>query len=247
MPAPPLSNTLDGGTNGADITAANSGGTSGDAFDLAATAGTTTLTYDNTVALGALSAALTFGATPGSTYRGWGGLGSITGAVFYRVYMNATANPTATIWPFRLMDGAGVRTCEIALLTAGTFRLYNSAGASTGATTSVSMSLTGWFRVEWMFHPAGAADNQFKLRLYNDPDAAVGDFYGTEVVATGASATFGANQNQFRWGVNSGAAGGANQVIRFDNFAVSTTDWIGPVGGASGATHEKTGTGLIGP
>lgn len=237
MPAPPLENTLEGGSDGTDITQANSGAASGDAFDIVATAGTTTMNYDNSVAHdGSFSMEVATGATPGNAYRGWTNLGDLTGAVYFRFYLRVPSAPVASQWIARFHDGAGSRSADFLYNTSGFLRAGNAAGTSL-TVGDVVVSTSSWVRIEIRLVSSTTA-GEFWWKLWNSPEAT-----GTpddEVNLTGL--VLGPNTDDVRFGAISGTSGNTNYTYRFDDLAVSTVDWIGPTQGAISDATEKLRT-----
>jgi len=222
MPAPPLANNYEGGTNGTAVSAANSGGASGNAFT---SVDGTLADYHAAIARGSLSVRIAQTATPASSRMYWASLGNIAGSnVYFRAYLYVPANPATNLNWFEWRTSTPTRSAAVFIRTGGTLRITDDALASLVETTS-TIALNQWIRVEFRILPSTTA-GEVELRLYNDPDSTT----ATDTkVATGLT-TLAATVDALRFGHTSAPA---NFVNYFDEVAVSTSGWIGPTAGAA--------------
>jgi hypothetical protein len=218
VPALPLSNTFEGGTNGVSITAANSGGNSGDPFS--AVAGGTRNFSTTQKMHGALSMNLIDpGAT--STYGSWTGFGTVTVNTYFRAYMHLSVTPVTNAWYFAVMrDQADLEYGGLTITTAGVIQARNNANGNIASSLgTVAVNIGSWFRIEWRTLPSLTA-GEIEWRLYNDPDSST----ITETVNSTGNALR-ADIGGVRWGSKSTAPTG---TLYLDDLKVSTVGWIGP-------------------
>jgi hypothetical protein len=226
MPAPPLSNTFEGGSDGTTISPANSGGASGDAFDVVTTGVGSTQTFSiEQEAHGSLSAKLTTPASsPTATRMEWTGLGSITGSLWIRFYLYRTALPSGNFIPIAVRTNAAAASANFLFTSTGKMNMQNAAGTSQGASTGPSMSLNQWVRVEIRILSSTTV-GEAVMRLYNTPDALIGS--ESDSKDYGAAMVLGANSDQIRIG-HCPAIPLPSDTAYFDDLALSTVGWIGP-------------------
>jgi hypothetical protein len=227
MPAPPLSNTLEGGSDGTTITTGNSGGASGDAFSAVTIAGSTTETFSaDHAAHGGLSMKIAE-TVAGSTRVNWTGLGALTGSVYHRIYVWYDAFPTASGLIF-----GGVRTSTGAALSAqirisgtGKIRVENAAAAFILALDGVvAIPLSQWARIEFRCKSSTTV-GEFEWKWWSSADSS-----GTpDETLSATGQVLGADQDELRYGIVTNAPASPFTAY-FDDMAVSTTDWIGPAG-----------------
>jgi hypothetical protein len=238
MPAPPLSNTLDGGTNTGAITTANSGGGSGDAFT-GVVDPSGLLTYSNVQARGTLSMRMIQPATTDDAWVRWQTLGSLTGDLFNEVYIWLPSNPSSAQCLVQWRDSGGVFLGRIQINTTGTVQLRAEAVGAI-ATTTATIALSQWIRIEARFR-AHATLGQAELKLFNtDPEATS----PTETISASNVNTANAgagNIDEIRVGSVISTGGSPSTTTYYDNIAVATDTWIGPAGSE---THEGTSTNL---
>jgi hypothetical protein len=222
MPAPPLANTFEGGTDGVTISAANSGGASGDAF------GTVVGTQIVFSAASAMHGGMGMkvdnpGAT--TTYAPWTGLGALTVRTFFRVYIRLSTTPVTNGWYFGAMrDAADLEFGGLVITTGGVVQARNNANSNIAATGgTVLVNIGSHFRLEWAVLP-GLTTGELEWKLYNTPDSTT----VTDTSGNDTGLAFRADLGGIRWGSKATAPTG---IMEFDDLAVSTVDWIGPSGG----------------
>lgn len=215
-----LSNTFEGGTNGATITPANSGGASGNAFDSVVIGTGGTCIYDNThIHSGTLENEQTLGVTAGQVYLAWTTSLASPTELFSRMYLYITANPAATSAKILYLTGAA--TCLLALTATGKVVLLNAASA-TVATSTNSITLNAWNRLEFhCLQNATTGTIQARLFLGSSVDSAT----PTESLDGGATNTGSSAYSAIRLG----QANNASSVTYWiGDAAISTTAWVGP-------------------
>jgi hypothetical protein len=231
---PPVSraNTLEGGTQGTTISAANSGGASGDAFSQCLAGTNATCAYDGTHAhSGTLAASLSTGATSANTYVSWA-LGPFQ-QVWGRFYYWVTASPTAN---------TRIASCYASgITTVRAFIRHNSGGKlaacdSTSAilwTSTSALPVGQWVRVEFgcLGDPSAG---QLWVAYYASPESTT----PTEQFTSPATANLGGPVGSVAFGVSNQA--NVPQTW-WDDMAISTVGPLGP----TGAPPPITGTGAV--
>src|SRR5690242_18849335 len=135
MPAPPLANTFEGGTNGTTITTANSGGASGDAFSAGTIGAAGTLKFDNTHSRDSLAVKIANASSQVSQVE-WRSLGGLTGNVYFRAYIYITALPNAHWYFARCQSSTNAKCVAPEITTAGKLTFENAAGTDNASTTA---------------------------------------------------------------------------------------------------------------
>jgi hypothetical protein len=226
MPAPPLSNTLEGGTDTTTITTGNSGGASGDAFNNVVIGASATETFSAThAAHGGLAMKITQPASGVSTYVDWTGFGTLTTDVWFRLYVYRTANGSSEGYVVSVRNAAAAACCYIAISAAGIIRIWNASSAQAALTGSVAVGLNQWVRIEMRVFPSTTI-GEIDWWLYNTPDAPIGSHDETKS-ATGL--VLAANVDQVRWGMPS-TPQPVSESSWYDDLAVSTAGQLGPAG-----------------
>jgi len=212
-------NNGEGGTQGTNVTPANSGGASGDAYDVVTTSATCSLTYDNThVAHGAFAEMVTLGSTAGVAHARWDNLGGVS-TVWFRTYLYFTANPGGTI-NVQVAMGAGVVRGSIAINTAGKVILKEAIG-STAATSTNSIPLNAWWRLEgYILGSSGTGAIEAKIFDVMDSTTPL------ETLSASAINTGGAIDS-VRLGHNGTTV--ANVTFWMDDLGIDTCAYLGPV------------------
>lgn len=219
MPAPPLANTLEGGTDTVTISAANSGGASGDAF----TAVTGAAVYRSAQTRDTLSMGVTQAGTSSPAYCWWQTLGSITTDLYYRYYFwrSSATLVFSDIGIFVAITGAAAVSVYGNMNASGFLGARNAANADIAASRgSVQIAANQWVRIEYRIK-SSATVGEVEWRLFNTADSTVAD--DTKVV-TGL--VLGANTDQLRFGNLQNMP--VSTSWYYDDFAVSTAGWIGP-------------------
>lgn len=221
MAAPPLANTLEGGTNGVEITSANSGSGSGDAFD-ATTSGVEGSPYfSNAQARNTLSMRFTYSTAPGGTlFARWDALGSITTVVYTRFYLYIPAAlPDNNFYPLSIRTAADATSGIIRILATGLIQARDSTNTGISEGT-VSVATGQWIRIETRVISSTTV-GELEWRLYNSADSAT-----ITDTANATGAVLGANTDRTNWGINV-TAPASPFTVYFDDLAVSTAGWIG--------------------
>lgn len=218
-----LSNSFEGGTDGTNITAGNSGGTSGDAFAIVLATGSATKTYTSSNAInGSLSGRITSLNGSDTVVLGYNGFSATSFAYrFYVTFLSDTAANGASIYQTRNSSSSiGNLSMNIGLSLRAT---YSSSGVTLPGSTYV-VSLNTAYRIEGFIEPgATASSGHYKYAVYAGssltPLVSV-DLTGLDL---GSSALI-----DSRFG-KTGAAGTVDAI--FDDFAISSsaTDFIGPI------------------
>lgn len=228
--------SAEGGTNGTGITTGNSGGASGDSFESVSLGSGATATYDNTQARGTLAAKLATGGSAADCSLNYATkIGAQTQA-WFRAYLYVPSNPGTS---HRLIDawdsGSGQLCFAVYLTTAGKLMSVNT-GGSTIQTSTASVPLNAWFRVEVMVI-GSATVGQVEIKLFNSPDGGT----ATETLTSAANQNTRGSMNNYRFG----AAGDplpASRTLWFDNLGISTTGYLGPAGPAAVTLTPATAT-----
>lgn len=224
MPAPPLYNTFERGTDGAAIATTDT--QSGIPWDVVlVTAGS--VQYSKAVARGALSARFTEpGVSPGYNSVGWNGMGSLTQDVWFRTYIHL---PVLTVGFYLLVGqaynnalancmGIGIAPSS-GTATPGAVVTFNAAGALIG-TGVVAVPAAKFIRLEWRVKPSTTV-GEVEWRLYLNPDSTT---ISDTLSHTGQALA--ANLDRMDFG-NLGVAT-ASYVHYMDDIEVSLDGWIGP-------------------
>lgn len=223
MPAPPLTNNFDGGTDGVTITAANSGGASGNAFNDVGL-NTNDPVYSLTNARAILGAKCVSTNTDLS-YVAWTGLGSLTVNVYLRCYLYiSTLSFTSGVFPIAWRSAAPADGGFLRIVTAtGKLQMRNAAGSQIGSDSSGAVSAGKVVRLEARYL-ASTTVGEIEYRYFDDPNSTTATFSDS---ATGA--VLAANCDIVRFGLTNTPASG-DTILYYDDLAVATTGWIGPVG-----------------
>ncbi|MEO6727744.1 MAG: hypothetical protein ABIM96_02345 [Candidatus Saccharimonas sp.] len=217
-----LTNNASGGTNGTNVTYYNSGETSGTSWDYIYLGTGASITFSNAVARGNLSYKITTTATASSGFLSWNKQFS-SGPTFY-IRFNAylPAHPSTSFRFCEVTDGTTVGL-SVGLNSSGKIVLRD--GASTAiATTSLSMPVGRWFRVE-IKCVSHATAGQVSYRLYTEVDSP----YPAEKINSAASFNTrpnGLDLTSFRLGIVGFNI--SNYTYYLDDLAVSDTAYVGP-------------------
>lgn len=232
-----VSNSFEGGTDGAALTTGNSGGASGDAFD-SVPLNSGTVEYDTAVnrGPGSVTARCIGGAAAGPflVYNA----STFTGAdseLWFRWYMRITALPSATTSFATVRESDGSTTgLDLRLTTGGEIQMR--APATTRYTSTLALTVDQWIRCELRVL-SNASTGHFQLRLFDGanvegvtPDETVGDYTANWDTGDG---TIG--------GMALGwvTAPGLTASMYIDDIAVADDAWIGP----SGTPTSPSGSG----
>lgn len=222
MPAPPLSNTFEGGTNGVAIDTGNAGGASGDAFQGVTEGDPQSPFFSNVQARGTLSCRYTYTSTPvGPHFVSWTGLGSLTTAVYLRTYIYLPSLPSDNnFYPIGIRTNADASSAIIRILADGTIQ-GRDAGNSGISSGTIPIATGQWTRLEVRVISSTTV-GELEWRLYNSADSvSITDTQN----ATGA--VLGADTSRTNFGQTT-ANPAQPFTVYFDDLRVSTTGWIGP-------------------
>lgn len=238
MASPPLANTLEGGTDGVEITSANSASGSGDAFDDTTGSVEGSPYFSSAQARDTLSMRFNYTSAPGGTlFAQWSGLGSLTGNVYFRLYMYIPSLVDNNLYPLGVRTSANASSAILRILSSGLIQ-GRDAGNSGISEGTVAVATGQWVRIE-MRVISSTTVGELEWRLYNTADAAAGSYDDT---ANATAAVLGANTDIANFGLNV-TAPASPYTVYFDDLAVSTDDWIGPSVTPSGRVYKR----LTGP
>lgn len=226
MSTPPLSNSFEGGTDGVQISPANSGGASGNAFDNVTVGAGSVINYSNEQAAhGGLSCKIVTPATgQARTTPDWTGLGGGSSDIWFREYIYRAANPSATHYILGVRDTGGLACMQAGIRATGLLRWDNAAGAAILALDStVAIALGSWNRFEWRVK-ASTTLGEIEWWLYTTMDAPIGSHADHGGPATGLALA--ATADQLRFGMVTNAI--ASDTSYFDDPGVSLTGPVGP-------------------
>lgn len=225
MPAPPLANCFDGGTDGTTITVGNSGGQSGDALSAVTIGLNCDLRFNVDPLSGDMAAHTVMPATAAATYFEWNTFGTLTVPLWVRFYLLKTATPGGTwFYPCQCLTAAVSRSAALAITTGNLLRVDNAAGTSVG-TSTIALPSNQWVRVEAKVTPSTTV-GVVEYRLYTkDADAPAANYDETK---TFSGLVLGANINSTTFGVSATVTNMNAQHWYYDNVALSTVDWLGP-------------------
>lgn len=212
-----VGNTFEGGTDGVQVTAANSGGASGDAFGFAspAVSGVFVQYSADRPYRGGMCCHLNNGTSPGDTVLSYSAvIGTRTaGQMFGRAYYRVPVFPA---------NSQGVRLAVIGcttnafsgewrINTSGQLEQHNGSGVLQN-TSSASVAADTWFRFEWAVLTISATVGQLECQLFLDPDAVT----PTETLTSGATLNTRTDLDKYWVGLSSDPAWAA--PVGFDVF-----------------------------
>lgn len=206
------------GTDETTVSVANSGGTSGTAWTDVTIVTGGTLVYDTAQAMhGTTALRHQTGATSGTTTMSWdstvvGNVARLYGRFYLRLSTNGSARSLA-----RVRNGF-TQVMRIQMAAGGALEMRNT-GNSVVATSSGTLAINTWYRIEYDCRPGTSQTNT--IRVYTgDSTTVLFEFSGTGDFSSGTTvneATFG----------NNGAAANLTAAW-YDSMAASDTGWIGP-------------------
>jgi hypothetical protein len=231
MSAPPLRNSLEGGTSGTTLTQAvggNTGGASGNFFDTVTIGASTFLTFDNAQHhSGALSMKVVNAATAASTRVAWTALGAFTTDVWFRFYLFLPALP-GTGQPVLCgirSSAAAALVAELSITTAGLIRINTAGGTVAGLNGAVAVGTNKWVRIEIRCRTTAATTTgELDWWLYNTADAT--NITASDETKSATGLNLATNVDEVRFGQVTNPI--ASYTTYFDDMAVSTTGKIGP-------------------
>jgi hypothetical protein len=222
VPAPPLSNSFEGGSDGTVLTTANTGGASGDAAS-SITDPNSIQKFNAANALhGGMCMTIVQTATPASTRWDWTGLGTITNTdVWFRSYLKIGTTIGQAVF-------MGVRTNAAALAAEFFVDATGHIAVNTGGGTNIAVllgttviSADQWIRLEARVRANGVGASHVEWWLYTTADS-------TSVTETKVSTVenAGTDVGQVRWGQVTNTT--ANRITYHEDVAVSTAGALGP-------------------
>jgi hypothetical protein len=231
MPAPPLTNNFEGGTDTTSITTGNSGGVSGDAFQLVTG---TVCKFSSIQARGSLSMGMVD--TPAAeTHRvHWSGLGAITSNVYSRMYLWISAAPAGAPAFIDNVRTTAAQCAGLIITTGGKMQARNAANSAIVASLgTVTLPNAQWIRVEFRVLPSTTV-GEFEWKWWSDPTS-IGAPDDTMVV-TGQ--VLGTDVDAFLIGLTS-TSPTPPWTIYFDDLKIATGDWIGPTPAPGGGAPAR--------
>jgi len=225
-----LANNAEGGTNGTTVTTGNSGGTSGNAWDTVSIGGTTTLTYStaNPAHGSGLGYQFTQPATLAACNLQWStSMGTLsTGQTLAGrlYYFPPVAIPASSIRLITITAAGAVCSVFHASGT-GKLEIHDSAGSLTGSASSVGLSASTMYRIEFLFTGIGTSTTSGAgtVRLFLGDGTTA---QGTD--ATSSSSNFGTvAPTTIKFGFGT-ANGTASQSYYLDGIQVNDSGLPGP-------------------
>jgi hypothetical protein len=166
-------NDAEEGTAGSPVGLGNSAGsgyTADGSLQLQSLGGPGSLKLDNTqVALGSLSFKHTFDASGNDRTGGWGSSqvgSSITARMSKLVYLPSL--PGATLPIGHVSSTTGAQAMAVQITSAGKLQVLGTTGSAT-TTSSATVPVGSWFRVEWAILVGSATVGQVEARLFTNP------------------------------------------------------------------------------
>ena len=218
-----VSANFETGTNGNTVSTGDTG--SATAWEGVTIGASAALIYDTAHVYNTLAAKVSTGASSVSCYAEWTTAAGTLTDHYGRIYLYWTANPTVDCRVVNAFDSSDVGAWGIVIGQAGgsfpgQVRLLK-VGSATVATTTATISLNQWIRIEW--HTVNSATvGTLELKLYNTPDSTT----ATETIS-GSALNNGANTKRWRFGM---ATAGANTgPFWMDNIITGATSYPGPV------------------
>ena len=156
-----------------------------------------------------------------ATSINWSSLGSLTTAVYFRVYLYLTANPVTN--DLRLMhyvDNTATLCAAFDVFTSGVITCRIASGGGGNASGTIPVTLNKWVRLEGYVIPSTTV-GVVAWRLFNDTDSLVPT---EQKIASGL--VLGANVDGVRLGIFANTPALPFSAL-YDNWAIGD-DWIGP-------------------
>lgn len=232
-----LTNSFEGGTNGTTISTGNSGGVSGSPFSSVTIGSGGSLTYSNSeYAHGGISSEFSTSTTASSVYLRWGEpTFGVQANVWFRFYAYLTAFPSVNLHIWYAGSGGFPQASLLAISPAGKLLMTNAA-AATVITSSNSIPLNQWFRVEG-YVLNSSSNATISVSLFDSPDAQV----SVETVKA-ANVNTGGPIVAIEFGL-------ANNVANvgpfwLDDLGLSNTGPLGPVSFPGDASSGIPGTAI---
>lgn len=216
-------NTLEGGTNGTAVSAANSGGASGTAFNAVSVGTAATAAYDSTrAAHGVRSLKVATGASAVDAEVQWQAAVGTQATLYARTYVWITAAPGANHrLSTMITPGLGALCSALYLNTNRTLTLIDSGGGSV-LTTTTAVPTGAWSRIEWLVQGSTTAGH-LELRLYTTADSGT----ATESLSSASNLNTGGSLGFISFGTGWDAKANVGPLW-LDDIAISATGFPGP-------------------
>ena len=189
-------------------------------FNAVNTANGGAVIYDDTVCYGHAAAKITQGSPVGNNSVSWStALGGTLTDHYGRFYFYITANPGSLkdIW---FCDLAGAIKARLFLNITGTITLSDSTGGGGLGTTTASVNLNAWNRIEYhIIHSATVGQVEIKLFKTANSDTP------TETKATAATLNTGTGIDRAIFGFT--ANGTVSEIAWYDNLLAGETAYPG--------------------
>jgi hypothetical protein len=219
-PSQPLrANSFDMGTDGVTLTSGNTGSANSNAFD--SITGSPTFS-SNQKFPGGLSMRVSNPAVV--TSANWTALGTLTGSVYFRFHLWLDQLPaTNRLYAIRILNAAGATCGYLRIMPDGKISPADASNSGFGQDSASSIPTGQWVRIEVRIQPSTSA-GQFEWRLFTNPmsEVATETKLGTGLVLT-------ANVGQIHMGATLSPYPTGTFNAYFDQPAISTIDWLGPV------------------
>jgi hypothetical protein len=225
-----LANDLEEGTNGTGITTGNSGGAGENAFDVVTPGTGVTMDYSTgpggVSAQGSLCMAIVTTSTAAAGYVTWStSFGTQAGTVYYRLYLNVPAYPSANTLLLQFLAASGYCT-RMYLKAAGTLYLTDSGGTQQAITTN-AIGTSTWVRVEGFVTPSTSA-GQVSISLFLNPASET----ATETDTSAATLNTNSAATSARLGLQTNTS---SYTVYLDALGISTAGYLGPDPPGAGA------------
>lgn len=208
-----LTNSCEGGTPTSAVTTGNSGGASGNAFQRVED--DSPVIYSATAFHGSVGIECSGAA---DAYVGWdSGIGGTSATLWGRAYFRLAAIPASNVNLFRMLSSTNTIMGTIRINSTGAIAQLYATG-TLGGTTSATLSVDTWYRVEWQVTAGASNDGSMETRIFAGDDLAPLAVLRVTGVTTGS-----ANPSRARYGVLSNTA-----TVHLDDLALSDEGWIGP-------------------
>jgi len=216
-----LENTAEGGTDGVNVSAANSGGASGNAWNTVNATGT--LVYSNAQAIhGSLSYSIVT-TTSASAYMFWNS-SSITvntKTMYSRCYMYFAAAPPFTGRFMQFMNSTAQLIGGVGIDVSDKFAIRNSTDTVV-ATSTTTVPTSAWFRVE-LYVFSSATVGEMEVKIFLDPHSTT----PTETLTT--SSTENTRGDDIKDALFGLAGGTVNADLYMDSMGTQDSGYLGPV------------------
>ena len=225
-------NIFDGGADTTAVTLANSGGPSGDPVDVVTAAGGA-VTYSATQSHppASLSAKCVTTSTAASAANIRWALAAAAAELWARFYVflpTSGGTPGQTDTLFRVDSAADAHLMDVRLDTTRHLQIFNAAGTSVGTTTN-TVPLNQWVRVEVHATFPGSASAVCDVRLYTTADSDT----ITETKSVTAQNFASTAAGKVRYGMAAAPGTGSNFTAYLEAVAAGTAGWLGQYGTGS--------------